>query len=189
MIGYKYMKIEPNGHFLMEWDKYVNDKHEDIYLKGKIRLKHNKEQDDYTLSIKDTEGEFRDIKNMNNFWELYSLDTFLNEDINDDEYNLEYQKEFSLYIKDINTSYEYIVINKLNDNVYGVNGLLQSDEWSNETIKKMWEKDEVVILDISEEIEPQILTKHGWENIELNNISSDILKTREDNLEVVSSNI
>ena len=163
------MEIVPEIH-LEEWD---TNNARTMYIKNNLKI--TVEGDKNILSICDENGIYRRIKEIKYYWELQSLDFFLNSEFNDDITSDIYQREFSTYIRSIYVKYEYLIINRINNSIFGVNDLFDCDGWTNKEVKKMWDKGIIDVIDINDidDIYPLILKDTGWEEIQ--NIDKDLL--------------
>jgi hypothetical protein len=157
---------------------------EQSFTKGNIKL--YKREGYFELHLKTMDNNYSYIKNTNNYWELSSMDMFLNDDI---EEQVKFQEEYMMYIRDLYSDYEYIVINKITNDIYGVNDLISSEGWCDEILEKMWENNELYIIDILNEPTPKILKKSGWEDLEVKHINGTVYEHRTKNLEQLDINI
>jgi hypothetical protein len=175
------MELVPEVH-LEDW---VEREYEDCisYTKNNIRIlvKNNNN----TLQIKSKEGIFFNVKNIENYWELNLLDMTINSDYLTDDETFSIQEEFFLHIRDLNADYETIVFNKETGNMYGTNDLFTSDGWSDEILELMWNRGEVEIIDLLEDINPVKLTKSGWEPIDYKSINC-VKQNREESIKILT---
>lgn len=172
------MKLIPHIH-LDDWDIAESEIYDDIiYENGKIRVVENSRNGKMDLYIKSSDNEFFKVKRIKNYWELMSYHIFLNQDTIEDEETGLFQIDLMNNIRDNFTSFETLVFVKHTGNVFGVNDLLGSEGWNDKTLETMWENNQVIILDLLEDVEPKILTKEGWMDINVNPIGEDVNNVR-----------
>lgn len=172
------MELIPEVH-LEEWD--VNNLEECVtYTKGKLRIVET--INNKFLQILSTENVFFTVKKINNYWELRSYDTFINESTTSDEDNVEYQSEFMMYIRDLFANCEYLILNKSTGHIYGMNNLFSSSGWSDEILENMWSRDEIEIINLLDDVNPSVFTKGGWEPVQIKNPTGNIEDNRETNI-------
>ena len=174
------MKLIPSIH-LEDWDIFKGDFQETVYEKGKMRIIEHKHKVP-ELFIKSSNGKFNHIKEIDNYWEMISYNTFLNSDIIDDHEDMDYQIQMMSNIRDGLSSFESIVINKKTGYVFGVNNLIGSGYWNDTTLENMWNNDEIIIISLLDDIDPVVLTNNGWEEIDVNSIGDSIDITREESI-------
>jgi hypothetical protein len=148
---------------LEDWD---TNEEETIYIKDKLQI--CIEGNKYILKICDMDGEYRAIKEVTQYWEVESLNYFINSDTNDDITQDEYQREFSTHIRDTYLSYDYLVIHRENNAIFGTNDLFDYSGWVNKDLEKMWYNGKIDIIDINnvDDIYPLILDGTGsWDEI------------------------
>lgn len=171
------MELIPEIH-LEDWDMTQTEDNT-IYSKGIIRIIDDGKV--RTLQLKSTNGRFFSLKTIDNYWELSSYNIFMNADIVTDEENLEYQTDFMLYIRDSSAKFDNLVFNKLSGHIFGVNNLFESDGWGDEILENMWQRNEIEIINL-DEATPTILSKDGWNEIDLQELHGSIWENRDINL-------
>lgn len=154
------MELIPDVH-LEDWDS--DD--ETIFVKDNLMI--SIEEGRNILSIKDMSGTFREIKEITQYWELESLNYFINSEYNSDSDQDTYQREFSSYIRDIYLKYDYLVIHNINKRVFGTNDLFDCKGWTNTDLERLWVKGIITIIDINDtdDIYPIILTDTCWDEL------------------------
>tara|TARA_R110000772_G_scaffold2410_2_gene8385 strand:+ start:7563 stop:8108 length:546 start_codon:yes stop_codon:yes gene_type:complete len=180
------MKLIPDIH-LEDWDQSHSNENNIMittYEKGKIKIKKDN-NNKLELYIESSDNIFNHIKEIDNYWEIMSYDTFLNSDIIDDQENGDFQLDLMNHIRDNFSSYEYLIFNKKTGYVFGVNNLIDSNGWNDKSLEQMWNKDEIVVLDLLEDVDPKMLTKKGWEDINVNFIGEDINEIRVRHIEEI----
>lgn len=155
------MEIIPEVH-LEDWDANLD---ETEFTKGKLMI--SIEKDIMMLSISDIDSKYRKIKEIKFYWELQSLDYFLNADINSDSEQDEYQREFSSHIRSSYLYYDYLIINKKNNSIYGINDLFDYNGWTNKDLERLWHLGNIDIIDVNDtdDVCPLILETNGWSQL------------------------
>tara|TARA_R110000772_G_scaffold66676_3_gene148354 strand:+ start:4109 stop:4663 length:555 start_codon:yes stop_codon:yes gene_type:complete len=183
------MKLIPDIH-LEDWkiSHAINtNKTQSIttYEKGKIKITDDSNKDILDLYIESSNGVFNHIKETDNYWEIMSYNTFLNDDIIDDEENVEFQLDLMNNIRDSFSNFETLIFNKKTGYAFGVNNLIDSGGWNDKTLEHMWNEDEIVVMELLEDVDPKLLTKTGWEDININFIGEDIDEIRNRHIEEI----
>lgn len=178
------MKLEASVH-LEDWD--ISDDNDDptisTYEKGKLKIINT--DGILNLYIKSSDGNFNHIKEIHNYWEIMSYDIFLNDDIVSDQENAEFQLELMNNIKDNFINFETLIFTKRTGYIFGVNNLIDSEGWNDKSLERMWENNEIIVIDVLEDVDPKILTKKGWENINVNQIGEDMNISRERSIDEI----
>lgn len=178
------MKLEASIH-LEDWD--ISDDNDDptisTYEKGKLKIIST--DGILNLYIKSSDGKFNHIKEIHNYWEIMSYDIFLNDDIVSDQENAEFQLELMNNIRDNFINFETLIFTKRTGYIFGVNNLIDSEGWNDKSLERMWENDEIIVIDMLEDVDPKILTKKGWENINVNQIGEDMNISRERSIDEI----
>ncbi len=159
------MKLIPELHF-EDWDYLDND----VFIKGKLKVEVR--GDNSILFIKSTNGTFFEVKEINTYWEIKSYDIFLNSDIISDEENYDYQMEIYSYIKEEYSNAEYVIINKLTNQIYAICDLFDTEgDWNSNKLKNLWSNDEIIVLNMIDEVNPLQYIKGEWREIEMLDIN------------------
>lgn len=182
------MKLIPNIH-LEDWDISENITQDQVttttYEKGKLKIIESSDKNILDLYIKSSNGDFSHIKETDNYWEVMSYNIFLNGDIINDQENIEFQFDLMNNIRDDFSNFETLVLNKKTGYVFGVNNLIDSNGWNDKSLEHMWNNDEIVVMDLLEDVDPKMLTKKGWVDININFIGEDINDVRNRHIEEV----
>ena len=157
------MKIQPEVH-LEDW-KILELEDYNSYEKGKLRVIENKNDKKLILQIRSTENHFFTVKEIYDYFELMQYDTYLNKDINNEEDFYSTLSEYLMHIRESFELPEYIVFNKQTNQIFTTSGLFHSEGWGDETLGEMWNKNEIEVIEILDDIYPNILTKDGWVKI------------------------
>jgi len=178
------MDLVPEVHLDDDW---VEAEHDNCisYTKENLRILIHKHNNDKLLQIKSRDGGFFTVKKIETYWELQCMDTFINSDTTSDGDHLKFQEDFMIYVRDSFANFEYLVINKNTGHVFGVNDLFYSEGWSDETLETMWDRSEIEVIDMLQDVNPLILTERGWEEIEVK-IPKNKEQNREDNINILT---
>jgi len=156
------MNIVEDVH-LEDWS-YEEQNDQLIYTKGKLKIINDGEN--RKLYIKDLNNKFQLIKEEEelDYWEINMYDNFLN--IKD----IHFEMDFSKYISDMYSDYEYLVIS--DDTIYGMDNIFEeSDEekgvvFSSPIMEKLYRNGKIKILDVMNDFSPLIYKNGIWENID-----------------------
>lgn len=176
------MQLVPDIHLSDDWTETFLEDHVE-YEKGILKIISSFNGLDNDLYIKSSSNEYFHVKKIDNYWEIKSHDIFFNPDINSDEDNAEFQHNLMLHIRDNFSDCEYLIFNRNTGYVFGGNDIIDSDGIKDPLLEEMWNKDEVVILDCSEDIDPLVLTKDGWRSLTIMSVADDIERMREKTIE------
>jgi hypothetical protein len=177
------MKLIPDIH-LEDWSVSENtDQTITTYEKGKIRILETINKDTLDLYIQASDNIFTHIKETDNYWEIMSFNTFLNNDLISDVENCEFQLELMNSIRDDFSNFETMIFNKKTGYVFGVNNLIDNDGWNDKSLEHMWNMDEIVVMDLLEDVDPKVFTKKGWVDININIIGGDLSEIRDRHIE------
>lgn len=178
------MKLIPEidlGNWSVQEDEHLMTV---TYEFGNLRIVEG-EYGNLNLYIKSSDGIFNHIKQIDNYYELMSLNIYLNADIIADNVEVDFHLELFDEIRDSFNNFNTLIINKKTGNTFGVNDLIESNNWNDALLKQMWDNNDIIVISLSDDIDPLIWTECGWSDINVNLISDDIALARSHNIDIV----